>query len=486
MVVPLGMTSPGLQLRMIAGVLGLLLVAWAAARPGPALIALVVFLPFQVHALAALHRLGVPAEALRSAGFAKEGLVAGIVVAALRHAVARGQRLDGVDRVALAFSALVLVYLLIPLLAEPVVGVIFDAAPRGWYPQALAVRSNLGPVLVLLAVRSLALPDAWRRRIVGVVIAVAVVTALGGIIEFFFNDLWQRFEGEVLRFGAYHDAVGLETPPAAVESVILGRSFKRAGSFLSQLTLGFFLLSGMCLQLVRTSQGLSPRRMFVVSAIVLGGLVTLTRSAVLSLMIAAVVTAWLSRSSGPSQRSRLLAMSVVILAISIAAANETGLTGRTLAAVRGDDPSATGHVDRSSEALRLALAHPLGQGLGVQSGVAARTGGEQVPAENAYLQLAHELGLVGSLLFVWMLWRLILSLSRRRDEPLAAGSAGALAGAVVGGLFLHVWTDLPTSWTLMLVAGLALPRATPDAITIGKRGPLRVGTRQDVPAGAVR
>src|SRR5690606_22348286 len=118
---------------------------------------------------------------------------------------------------------------------------------------------------------------------------------------------------------------------------------------------------------------------------------------VLALVVTIFVVAWSMRSRG-LRRPRLIVAAFIGLIVLGIGANATGFTDRTISAIRGDDPSAIGHGERSSEAVRVVAREPLGQGLGAPGVATPR--GDQVPAENAYLTVATEVGIVGGLLFV--------------------------------------------------------------------------------------
>lgn len=451
----LGLLPAAAQQLLIGATLGVFAIALAAVRPGPALATLIILVPVQVHLFSVLYRLGLPASFVRGLSQVKEAIIVGLVVAAARRWALHRHRLDNLDRVSFAFVALVGTYVLVPVLLGPLFNEVFPVGPTGIGVLITAARRNLALVIILLAVRSLELPDEWRERVLTTIIGVATVVAVGGVVEFFFNDLWQQFE-EMIGFAQYHtDVLGIEAPPASVTSVVLGREFLRAGSTLNQLTLGFFLLTGVGIQLGRVAESFHPLAVTRLGLMVTAAVVTITRSAVLALVVCVFVVTWSMRSKG-LRRPRLVVAMFIGLGVLVFGANATGFTDRTMAAIRGDDPSATEHAERSSEAVRLIASEPLGQGLGAPGVATAR--GDQIPAENAYLTVATELGILGGLLFLWIVWRLLVALWQRRQDPAAAGMAGAIAGLLVGGFFLHAWTDLAVSWTIMAAAGVCLPR----------------------------
>lgn len=466
-VAPVGLLGPDGLLLVSAAVVGAGVVAAASRHPGPALVALVVAAGLQPPIQALLLHV-LPAGAVRAAGFTKEALLAGLVVAGWQAHRRRGHRLDRVDRAMLAFVLLVAAYLVVPLVLSPVVR-LFPRAPTGAFTLGLAARANAGMVLVLLATRSLDVSREWRRRVVGTVIAVALVAALASITEFVATDLWQRVENQWLELPRLRALVFDAAPDASpMRSLVAGRLLVRAGAWSDALTVGFFLVPGLALALVRAANRPSLLRLAVAATIGAGIVATLTRSAFLAAVVMALVVALGFPRTQHHARTRLLAIGSLGLILALAFAGSTGLVERTTAAFTGDDASATDHVESTTAGIERALDHPFGLGLGVQPNARrGSSGGQQVVTENAYLQVANELGAVAAILLVVALWRLVVALRRRGDE-VATAMAGTVAGVAVAGLFLHVWLPLDGPWTMMALAGLWLPRRPGSAADTGE------------------
>ena len=98
----------------LTGLLALGLLVLAAQRPDRSLLALIVLLPFQgLHPGEAVDLAGLPASVVSHLGAWKEALALGVIVAGVRNLIATGGRLDRLDRLALAFVALVVLYALL-------------------------------------------------------------------------------------------------------------------------------------------------------------------------------------------------------------------------------------------------------------------------------------------------------------------------------------------------------------------------------------
>jgi hypothetical protein len=88
-----------------------------------------------------------------------------------------------------------------------------------------------------------------------------------------------------------------------------------------------------------------------------------------------------------------------------------------------------------------------------------------VVSENAYLQVANELGVVTMGVFVAMLGGIARALWRRPHGGLPGdadrGLASAAAALLVGGMFLHIWLNLPLALMFWALAGLRLASTRP-------------------------
>jgi hypothetical protein len=153
-----------------------------------------------------------------------------------------------------------------------------------------------------------------------------------------------------------------------------------------------------------------------------------------------------------------LAAALIIAAPLVGAAN---LTTRSEGALTGADPSVAAHSNSLGDSISSLRDNPLGQGLGTGPAVgAARFQVQQVVAENAYLQVGNEMGVVTMTVFVVLLIAVLRRL-RARDgtlphDVLRAAAWQAGVALAIGGLFLHVWINIPVAWIWWGGAGLAL------------------------------
>lgn len=111
------------------------------------------------------------------------------------------------------------------------------------------------------------------------------------------------------------------------------------------------------------------------------------------------------------------------------------------------------HWEATYNGVKDVAGHPLGQGVGV-AGPASYYGNSPKIAENYFVQIAQEVGIIGMLTFLAINVLLAVQLFKQRHELMAKLLIASLAGMTVVNVFLHGWVDDPTAITWWLVAGL--------------------------------
>lgn len=439
------------------------LFAVATARPGLALGALLLVLPTQLVVSSWLYHLGLPGSAAHALGNVKDILVAAVVA----RAILQRDRtpLDRLDRFALGYVALLTVYLLVPGVAHGLLG----STP---FQQRLLEWRVLGwAALVLVAARRLPISDRLLRRLLWITVGMGVVIAACGVFEAILPDTWNSIMVHNIGVPAYkHDVIGLDVDRRNVinHTVVGGHSFVRAGSiFANPLVAGFALFVGWAVCLARLSrERVRPGVVVLSAAIGAGIVVTVTRSAILGALVAAIAVVRIGVSERYEGRIRLALLLVAAATLLAPFIGSTSLGARTSAAVQGSDVSAQKHIESVQNGVRVLVRHPLGQGLGTGPGVGDRFGvANKVTSEDFYLGVADETGIVGGLLFIAMFVALMRELRRASRLPVPhAWVAGALYAAgwgyAVGALFLHVWLDFTSSLTFFGLAAVAVGAAT--------------------------
>jgi hypothetical protein len=408
--------------------------------------------------LAAMYRLGAPARIVHYLGSVRDFVVIGIVIAAVLNR--RRRRLDTLDKVVVALVLVISAYLLLPHLAP---GMFANTTLN---VRALAWRNDVEYLVLFIALRHAPLPVDVLRKTTYAVLGVAAVVAAGALVEFFASSTWNTFLVSTIRVQAYKNQVlHAQANPgdALVHGVVGSHAIIRVGSvLLSPLTLGFNLYLAWALSL-RLLSGRRPQLWALAAAGLVGTgiLVTLTRSAVLGALVVALASLLLAsarRSRGRVRVGFLLLATAVLFA---PLAGSTTLGQRTSEAASGSDVSANAHVAAFRAGVDTIVQHPLGLGLGSQPGIGTRFAvNGTVTAEDYYLGLGDEVGLVSAVLFIAVVVLLLMELRRRARAPGAVGSfAGAVwaagIGLAVGALFLHIWLDVALSLSFWGIAALA-------------------------------
>ncbi len=435
-----------------------------------ALVALVVGLALHNSAMAQLWELGVRGSALDVFAAWKEVLLLIGLLAVAWH-VRRLPAVQAADALALAYTAVILLYWLLP--EGWLDG---DATARG---ELLALRHHLLPVAAYALGRLLS--GLWRVERLGLVIALtAAGVAVIGLVDLAFVSLQAWRDSGV---PGWYRQLGLEYEGLSglPENWVYNTGDEQnpirrlVSTFLSPLASAYALVVALIYVLSRR-----PRWWSAVLALVLfvGLLYTHTRAAIGALAVGLVVLAVAQR--------RLAPVVLAVAAIAVAAAfvavypdigPSTSYTEEELEFLRQNaeaepetstDPfspsesSLASHWRNLRDGVQAVLEHPQGYGLGNAGVVAKRTGVEIKAGESTYVELGIDAGIAGLVAFV--LWSVFVLRGLLWREPWV----GAAFAAV---LLLGLQTDvIGVHWLAVAVwaaAGMALGVERPA----GKPGP---------------
>jgi hypothetical protein len=447
---------------LTTGLLGLLVVLIAAQRPDLSLIGLIIFLPFQGLVLAKLFAWGMPGSIVGHLGAWKEALALGIVIAGVRNLMTTGRRLDAVDRLALAFVAFTALYAAL----QPS---ILPSAPSTSSIRLLGFRETGGFVLLLFGARHAPLGPRFAQRAGRAVLVVGAIVAAIGVYEAIFSSAWNRFVVQTIKYPRYEAGV-LHTYPAhpsdiRVYGIVGGARVVRIGSvFLNQLSCGWYLILPFAVGLERAvRRTASP--LVLMATIVIGAalLLTQTRSAILGALVVAFLAFQPAAGRPRHWRIQVAILLTGLAILAVPAALGTGLANRVQSAGNQSDQSTAGHVSGFSSGLDTIGRHPLGLGLGTGAGTGQRFAVQNdVIAENNYLEVGDELGILPMLIFAALTVVLILRLrrvSRERFDPLVTAVWAAGLGLAVAAWFLQTWSNFAVAWTYWGVAGAVFSMA---------------------------
>lgn len=189
-------------------------------------------------------------------------------------------------------------------------------------------------------------------------------------------------------------------------------------------------------------------RSWVLGAITIMSLVTLfasqSRSGWLGVGVALAVFAWLKF---PKQRkvfaSLLLGLIVAGFLIIGIFRNSDFIQNTVFHVDPGESTSinsSEAHWQASNKAVKDTIQHPLGQGPG-SAGPASFYADQTKIAENYYLQIGQELGIVGLGLLLIIFWLVALNLYKQRKFLWPSLLLASFIGLNIASLFLHTWAQ---------------------------------------------
>lgn len=480
----------------LVAVIGLGVLVAVARRPYRALMLLVTILPFNAVILSALFRYHVPAAAVRGLGFWKEGVLAGVAVAAFMEYRRRRPRLDLLDRAGLGYIALGSAYL--------VAQHLFVGNAAGGhialYGRELGWRGDVMYVAVLLAVRHLHLPrdqvEKLLRRCLTVVFWVAVI----GIYEFFRPYSFNHFLTVTIQLGRYQAQV-LHAPLSNPNNVLAfanGTSHVRIGSVLiNNLLDGWYYVLGLAIAVEGLVRGRRTTFGWVCVPVIGAALVfTQARGSIVAGGVAVVLI--LRRQAGRSmlRRVHLGTLLTMALLVAIPVVILSGLGHRFTSS--SSSVSNQGHVTQIQRGVQIMDAHPLGNGLatGVAGGQSAAgkgvVGGSLVfDPEDQYLEIGLQLGFLGLALWVVVMGAMLARMRpRSRDvlDRLAVSGPGvraAFIGLLVGGAVAQIFIEPVVSWTVFVLCGAVVGNLDAPAFDqyTPPTHPLEYGTSKTLAAG---
>jgi hypothetical protein len=445
------------------GIVALVGLVWlAAARPAVSLVGIIVWVPVQVSALAFLYRHGAPALLVKNLGYLKE-----FWEIALLCAVFRQRRVprpfDALDWIITAYIAIATAELLLPFVAPGTLGGNpFNVRLNAWRLDAMFM-------VVFLCVRRLDWDPQIVRSVRLAVFFVGAVLAGFALWEATDNSGFNDFLLHTIDLPSYradvlHNPFGTRTNLLTPGS-IGNTTYTRVGSLINDpLALGFFMTVPFAVALERVG----AHRMVKMASVVAGisaatVLLTITRGAIVSLGVIAILGACVGISRVSTERLRVVLVMIAAIAVLLPVAGQSAFVARMEGIFTSShDEDTQLHITRPLEAARELANHPLGRGLGTNNSTGSRFDtGTSAASENSYLQTGMELGMPSMALFIAALIMTLIQLRRRsKEDSDASGLAGGVwlagCGLAVGGLVLEVWYQLAVTLIFWATAAVAL------------------------------
>ena len=368
------------------------------------------------------------------------------------------------DRLALAYTVIVLLYAVIP---QDWLG--GEATTKGIF---LALRHHLIPVAAYALGRLAGIAAKDARRLLQIAVGVAVGVAIVGLIDVYAIPL--QFWRDSGVPGWYEEQLGLTYRGLSglPENWVYNTGDednpirRLVSTFLSPLAAAYVLVVAI---LYLASRPLTRWSVALAGIAYVGLLWTHTRAAFLALGGGLVVLALVQRRWWPAIAG---AATVAVAAATMAAFPSIGPSTsytaeeleilRRLAAQSGDltenpfDPresSTASHWRNLRDGIEVVIRHPQGYGLGNAGVNAKRTGVEIKAGESTYTELGVDAGLAGALAFIawslaalWALWRRVAWLTAAFAAVLVLGLQSDVIG--VHWLAYCVWAAVGVGLSL--------------------------------------
>jgi O-antigen ligase len=449
---------PHVDLRqLIAAVIGVGLVIVGAKRPDRAIAAFIILMPFQLFLQSWLFSRGLPLALLKNAGYWKEPLAVGVFAAGWRGYVRRGHHADALDILGLFFVAYVALFALFPALFSTI-------APTDALIRYTAFREMAGYVLLFTACRHVEFKPGTAAHLGKILIAVAAVTSAIAVYEVIFSDTWNDFVVNNLEVPRWLFVTGQTLPNPTdirIYAFLGGRQIVRAASVYVSLFFPLLLLLPIALLFGRFVRRNAGRMAWVAALILLALLLTQTRNEIGAAAVIIALSIWLpTRGRVASAAKTRVALALVAGFIVMAPfAVSSGLTGRIAAIVTNADQSSNEHQNSIDRGWGYVTEHPLGLGLGTTTGVGQRFGTTIIVADNQYLHVANEVGVVGMLLYTGFILLVIVRLRGSPEHPASLETSAVRIALIAISLaaWLHQpWIDLSITWPFWCIAGAAL------------------------------
>lgn len=206
-------------------------------------------------------------------------------------------------------------------------------------------------------------------------------------------------------------------------------------------------------------------RFWRVVLLVLGSgalLLTFSRSAWLGMMVAGTVGVLLCAKTKKQKRVVYMVLAGLIVAAGVGLFTLRSTATFQNAVFHTDDASLSSessnaaHASAKMDALKEVITAPLGDGPGT-AGPASVYNSEQPArvAENYFLQIGQEVGWLGVVLFILILFGLARGWWRERDATLNRVMLATLFGLIVVNMLWHGWADDTVAYVWWGLAGIA-------------------------------
>lgn len=354
-----------------------------------------------------------------------------------------------ITKLILIYVALLLIWAYIPLAGHEV------SAKAMWYGLLVDLRFLVFFLAVLvIAAKSGALARRWRK----ILFIPAILVGAIAILQFLILPY------DFLKHFGYSDSTifPYETINHNINHIRVMSTLRGANP------LGAYLILPICALGVAFFRQKAQRPNIVALGfgLLLALIFSFSRSAWIGATLGVLIVAWLSLKSAQAKRAAVwVAASVLILGgiLAVALRNNTTFENVFLH-TQHNSKIAVSSNDSHASAFKSAVKdighEPLGKGVGTAGpqSVYNKQGPTRI-AENYFLQIAQEAGLVAMALFIAICTVAGKMLYERRADPLALALFASLVGISFVNLLSHAWTDDTLAYLWWGLAGIALAPA---------------------------
>lgn len=295
--------------------------------------------------------------------------------------------------------------------------------------------------------------DSWRKFIL---IPAAAVIFFGLLQQFVLPADWLRHLGYGPATQVAYHTVDQDSNFVRIQSTLRGPN--PLGVYVSFVIV--VLMSGFIHSVRKKAWWLGALGAAIV---VLGG--TYSRSAWLGTLAGVGVLIYGGITSKTLRRSLMIGGSIVAIAVtgSVWALKDTSFINNTVFHTEDSSLSESSNAVRRQAMTRATkdiIHEPLGRGPGTAGPASVRNEGHGARfAENYYLQLGQEVGILGMVLFIAICVLIGRDFWRNRQDALSAILLASLVAISVANLLSHAWADDTISLIWWALAGYGYSRA---------------------------
>jgi hypothetical protein len=347
---------------------------------------------------------------------------------------------------------LILIYALLLVISAAVAYGAHDVTAKGmWYGLLVDLRFLVFFLAVLIiGAYSDWLGQRWRRLLLVPALLVAVFAILQFLVLPY--DFLKHFGYGDSTISPY-ETINHNLNHLRVESTLRGAN-----------PLGAYLILPLSVLTLAFIKDRRQRRNVAVfgAGVLLALLFSFSRSAWLGALLAAGLIIWLSLRSARARRIigwAVAGAAVLLIAIGFLLRNNLTYENFVLHTDRvskAAQSSNQGHTQAFKAAVHDIAHQPLGGGVGTAGPQSAYNDRPARIAENYYLQIGQEAGIIGMLLLISICIIIAKMLFERRAEPLALILFASLIGISLVNLLSHAWSDDTLAYIWWGLAGITL------------------------------